>query len=685
MINLDEAIVFDIETFPNVFTLATEMLFGEASHVFEISEFRDDRAALIAWVEHLSRTNTPMIAFNSIHFDYPVLHFIIRNPTCTVADIYAKSQAIITSNDRFGHIIWDRDRIAPQIDLFKINHFDNPAKSTSLKALEINMRSERVSESKIPFGTILTREQVDSVIIPYNFDDVRETKRFAHHCMKAIKFRLGLVDRFGVDVLNYNDTKIGTKILEEELGEDVCYQRVPRWDGDQYGRKVPRQTPRSRIALADVIFPYIRFNNPEFQRVLEYMRAQTLTPDDIEDPDAPIRTKGVFSGLHANVGGIAFHFGTGGVHGSVSAQRIVATDEWLIRDIDVAALYPSIAIVNKLAPEHLGAAFVEAYAGLPRERAKHAKGTVENASYKLGSNGAYGNSNNKFSWMFDPRYTMQTTINGQLMLCMLAEWLQTVPTYQIIQINTDGITYRIHRDYIEQAKAIEQQWQDYTLLVLEEASYSRMFIRDVNSYIAESPSKPGANEPPKLKQKGAYWHPTPGAGYGDSISEASPPAWHKDLGNIVSTRAAVAAMTLGIDPETFVRCHSDPFDFMCRARVNRGARLTLDGSPVQGTFRYYVARDGGSLVKVAPPPAGAVIGAFKRAPKVSQFDYDRIMRETGGAWDARIHTQNKSTYQNVESAIEAGYKVADVCDASAFRFDNINYDWYVAEARKLII
>jgi len=672
--NLDAAIVYDVETLPNVFTLHMEALFSDAQSTWEISEFRDDRTALLAWFDYCRSAAIPMVAFNSIHFDYPVIHYIYTNPTATVAQIYDKAQSVL-KGDRFANTIWPSDRFAPQIDLFKIHHFDNKAKTTSLKALQINMRSPSVVDSPVVFGTHLTFDQVERDLIPYNKHDVTETKRFAHYSMKAIEFRCGLIDQFGVDALNFNDTKIGAKILEQRLGDDVCYTRTPRYDGDNYGRKTPRQTLRYRIALADVIFPYVQFTNPEFQRVLDYMRAQVLTPDDIEDPEAPIKTKGVFSALSAHVGGIDFHFGTGGIHGSVEAQRVVATDEWLIRDIDVEGLYPSIAIVNRLAPAHLGEAFIAAYASLPAERKLHAKGTVQNASFKLGANGAYGNSNNRFSTMYDPQFTMTITINGQLMLCMLAEWLTAVPTISLIQANTDGITYRIHRDYLDKAKAIEACWQEYTKLKLEDVFYSRMFLRDVNNYIA-------IDTKGKIKAKGAYWTPDP-YNYAASISEASPPSWHKDLSNVASIRAAVAAMVHGIDPAVWLRSHTDPFDFMCRARATGDAKLVLGGQPVQRTCRYYVAVNGAPMVKISAP-AGTP-GAYKRKSGVTEAEYQRVMTATGGAWDESVCTKNRSTYDQRESAIEAGWNVALCNNASDFRFDNLNYAYYENEANKLII
>lgn len=484
--SLEYAIVYDVETLPNFFCLHMETLYGNQSSTWEISEFRDDRLQLLAWFDWCNRGQIPMVSFNGIHYDYPMIHFIWSNPNATYDQIYAKSQAIISNyNDKFAHAIWERDRFAPQIDLFKIHHMDNKAKTTSLKALQINMRLPSVVDAPIDFNLPTDPHTIETKIIPYNKYDVSATKAFAFHSIQAIEFRQSLVPQFGPDVMNWNDSKIGSKILEQRLGDELCFDRSS-------GRRVMRQTPRDRIALNEIIFPFIHFNNPEFARVLDYMKQQVLTPADIENDEykvAKVQTKGVFAGLHATVDGIEYKFGTGGLHGSVERQRIVATEEWLIRDIDVASLYPSIAIVNDLAPAHLGHAFVVEYANLPKERkewqVKKGKKCVEANSLKLAANGTYGNSNSEFSVFFDPKYTITITVNGQLMLAMLVEWLLTVPTIRIIQANTDGITYIIHRDNLEKAKEIEKQWEKLTKLTLESIHYTRMWIKDVNNYIAE--------------------------------------------------------------------------------------------------------------------------------------------------------------------------------------------------------
>jgi hypothetical protein len=545
-LRLEHAVCYDIETIVNCFTLHVQPLFGEWEATFEISEYRDDRRELFAWFCYWRDNKVPMIGFNSVGFDFPILTFIYENPDCTVWEIFERAQQQINDNTMFRTVHSDKC-FAPQIDLFKIHHMDNRAKMTSLKALQVNMRSELVLEMPLPFDRPILREDIDRVLIPYNRHDVSETKKFAHYSMDAIKFRLGLMETIKGDVLNWNDTKIGAKLLETRLGDDVCYT----WEN---GYREPRQTKRDRIPLADIIFPYVRFQHPEFNRVLDYMRGQVLTADEFTES---LKTKGVFTGIKAHVGGLDFHFGTGGIHASVAASRWVADEAHAIVDIDVAGLYPAIAIVNGLYPEHLGQRFVFDYAQLPIERAKHKKGTVENSALKLAANGTYGNSNNKFSVFYDPKFTMQITVNGQLMLCMLAEWLLSVPSLRILQANTDGITYHIRREHMARAVEVRKAWEAYTRLVLEEAQYSRMWLRDVNNYVAESVDG-------KLKMKGAYWYPVK---FPEDISNASPPAWHKDFSALVSTMAAVEYMTKGTSIEQFILTHREPFHFMCRANA----------------------------------------------------------------------------------------------------------------------
>ena len=79
---------------------------------------------------------------------------------------------------------------------------------------------------------------------------------------------------------------------------------------------------------------------------------------------------------------------------------------------------------------------------------------------------------------------MRTTINGQLLLCMLAEGLMKVPTVRMVMANTDGLEYTIHPDHVEQARDVCSRWERTTQLTLEYARYKKMCIKDCNNYMA---------------------------------------------------------------------------------------------------------------------------------------------------------------------------------------------------------
>lgn len=678
-LNFENAIVYDIETFPNCFTFCMEPLHSGQNVVWEISQYRDDRSSLIEFFKWCAMYQTPMIGFNNVGFDYPIIHLLWKNPSLSYDVLYAKCQEIIGSQNinRFGHTIWAADRFAPQIDLFKMHHMDNKAKATSLKQLQITMRSDFVQDMPIENGVVLTKEQIDNYLVPYNRHDVTETKKFAVYSKPAIDFRAEMEEQFGIEVYNWNDTKIGEKIVEQKLGDDLCYDMSS-------GRKKPRQTPRSSIPLKDIIFPYVNLQKPEFKRIYDFMNAQTLTSADIENIGQEvqtIKTKGVFEDLTTTVNNVVYHYGVGGIHGSVERKKIQATDEWLIRDIDVSSLYPSIAIANRLYPEHLGRAFVDVYSQIPDERRKiqkqFGKKCPKANALKLACNGLYGKSNSVFSVFYDPKFTMSITINGQLMLSMLLEKLIDVPTVSIIQANTDGITYYVHKNYEPYCANICDEWQKLTGLILEGADYERMYIRDVNNYIAIGTDG-------KRKLKGAYWTPSENGldEYLKSIAESQPPAWHKNFSNIVSTRAAVAHLTEGVDIEKYILNCVNPFDFMLSVKATGGSKLFWGDDPVQKNTRFFVTHIGRYLTKQMPP-AGP-LGSYKRRNGVSEEEYNRVMAETGGEWDERVCSKNKSKYETRINAVAAGQLVRVCNRIEDFDWDILNYSYYIEEAKKLI-
>jgi len=235
--------IYDIESYGNLFNMAILHRGTRTRWNFEISHRRNEYPAMVQWFTWASQTGVKMIGFNNLGFDYPVVHLMLTNPGLSPYDIHQFVQTLINvdHNRRFDHIIWERDQIVPQIDLYKIHHFDNPAKATSLKVLEFNMRRRNVLELPYHPDTILTDEQIDHVI-RYNHEDVDATAEFADHSTEQIRFREELSVKYSHNYMNFNDTKIGKHYFAAELEKRLpgcCY--IP-------GSRKPRQTQRPQIA-----------------------------------------------------------------------------------------------------------------------------------------------------------------------------------------------------------------------------------------------------------------------------------------------------------------------------------------------------------------------------------------------------------------------------------------------------
>ena len=559
--------IFDIETYPNVFTLAIEHAEAPLTWMFEISDWRNDSKEIINFLRHLKETNARLVGFNSLGFDYPVLHTLIRMGQADAKTLYDKAQAIIQSQDnedRWAHQVNPSDRFIEQIDLFKIHHFDNKARATSLKVLEFNMRSDDIQDLPFKVGTYLTREQVEK-LKQYNRHDVAQTKLFYHKSLDMIRFREELTVKYNRDFMNHNDTKIGKDYFVMKLEE----AGVPCYDYSDKGRK-PRQTPRPQLALRDAILPWIQFEQPEFVRVLNWLKNQTIT-----------ETKGVFNDLVARIDGFDFVFGLGGIHGSIESEVVESDDELVIVDLDVSSYYPNLAICNRFYPKHLGVEFCDIYKNLYEQRKTYAKGSAENAMLKLALNGVYGDSNNKFSVFYDPLFTMSITLNGQLLLCVLAENLIRISGLTLIQINTDGVTVRLPRTEMAHLQEVRSWWERLTGLELEEAIYKSMMIRDVNNYIAQYESG-------KVKRKGAYEYSL---------------GWHQNAGGLVIPKVAEKVLVDGAPIRETVENWPEKMDFMLRTKVPRSSYLQWGDEQVQNISRYIIAKNGKPLRKWMPPLA----------------------------------------------------------------------------------
>jgi hypothetical protein len=676
---------YDIESYPNFFSCVVKHHASGERWIFEVSDWQNDALAFIEFLFALQYHDCQLIGFNNFGYDWQVIeHCLAIGPSFTAADAFAKTDQIINGcgycfkcqhgdsfrcETNFKNTVWGNDQKVKQIDLYLIHHFDNFAKRTSLKETEFNMRSRNVGDLPIKPGTFLTLTDRNKIIV-YNCHDVEETQKFAGFSEPMIKFRDNLVSTFGHDVMNWNDTKIGKKYFEKELRE-----KAPQLLGT--GRN-KRQTRRpDGIRLADVIIPTIEFETPELQRVLTHLRATTLTktkaPPELKD-------------LSASLNGFHMVVGAGGGHGSVSRQCVRPEAGWKLLDVDVASYYPNLAIVNRFFPAHLSEMFCDIYLDVYNQRKATAKKSPENAMFKLALNGVYGDSANEHSIFLDPQYTMQITINGQLLLYLLAEKLVTRTRAKMIQLNTDGVTFLIPEDDEKLAREICKWWEDYTRLELEFADYEAMWIRDVNNYVAKTVGSP--DKPSYCKRIGAYAYETQRENPG--TREVT---WGKDHSALVVQKAACAEMVEGIPVRQFIENHTDGFDFMLRSKATGKTRQRLLHAGQVDTPAHpemYVHSDGCSYPVTHTDPKGKTVVHMEFEPDAGEWlqKLTRYYIAKVGSPLQMVHRPAPASHMKKKARIIGvcvGWNVAVCDDIDDFDPTNIDLEWYISEAEKLVI
>ena len=559
--------IYDCETFPNFFCCVVKHVGTDTFGAYEISARRDDSAALVAFVRTLDR----MVGFNCVHFDYVLIHWLDQAVSSGEAHqlsgerlarrLYELVRQIIDaqSGERYAFNVRECDRLVPQIDLFLIHHLNNRARMTGLKALEIVMRSPRVQDLPFPVGSILEPWQMD-ITIDYCCNDVAETERFYHLSATEIAFR----EQLGPSYLSANDGAIGKRRLVTALEK-----RDPGC--------TKRQTIRRNVPLKDVILPYVQFRYQPFRELLAQLREVNVPALEVKQAFKPAPV------FHR---GFTYGFGLGGLHGSVKRRYVRADDEHEILDIDVTSYYPRLAIVNGMRPAHLGEVFNTVYSEIFDDRQRYPKGSSENLALKLALNKVFGDSGSAYSPFYDIAFMLGITVNGQLLLCMLAEVLTEIVDLEIIQANTDGLTLRFPRHDRARVDEIIAWWQWGTGLKLEAASYRRMWVRDVNNYLAEYDTG-------KVKRVGV-------GTYEYNID------WWQDPSMLCVPRAVEAHLIRSEPILDYLRQRAidDPWDFLIRGRVRGKDKFEHGGRPVQKITRYYVSTTGTPLVKIAPALAG---------------------------------------------------------------------------------
>ena len=569
--------VYDIEVFQNIFHCSVKNTETNDIYKFEISERKNQLRDLVKFFKQVDKyitwgdyyttninipANIIFCGYNNLHYDNPIINYIIEyedklmqyNIPTICSSIFNLSKTITTSSED-NIDAWKHWKYQIWFDTFDILTmlYSNKLR-VGLKEIQVTMQYPNVQEFVCDWTKPLPLEDFDSMI-DYNINDIESTSELLNRCKKDVDLRIAIEDEYGVRVLSKDGVNIGMKILTQKYLEKtgLTWQDIK-----------DLRSPMSVIPLKDVILPFIKYDSPILQRVLDDMKNQIVSPGR-----KGYENKFVFNNLRYSVG-------VGGIHSVNSPEIIIPRDDEMLIDIDVASLYPSMLIEYEFYPKHLGKEFLEVYKQIKDERieAKHNGDKVKNETLKLALNGLSGNLQNEHNFCYSPFAVMQIRINGQLLLLMLAEKLTQIGC-RIVQANTDGLFVLLKKDVYSKVNSICREWEQLTKLTLEEDRFKAMYQYAINDYFA-------ITEDNKVKEKGMF------------ITAVK---LGKGLTPKIIPKAVISFFKDGISVEDTIKNCTDIRDFLMSEKTGKQWHVEYMNEEQQRTNRFYASTNGGYLWK----------------------------------------------------------------------------------------
>lgn len=638
--------VYDIEVFQNIFHCSVKNTETNNIYKFEISERKNQLRELVKFFKQVDKyitwgdyyttninipTNIIFCGYNNLHYDNPIINYIIEyedklmqyNIPTICSSIFNLSKTITTSSED-NIDAWKHWKYQIWFDTFDILTmlYSNKLR-VGLKEIQVTMQYPNVQEFVCDWTKPLPLEDFDSMI-DYNINDIESTSELLNRCKKDVDLRIAIEDEYGVRVLSKDGVNIGMKILTQKYLEKtgLTWQDIK-----------DLRSPMSVIPLKDVILPFIKYDSPILQRVLDDMKNQIVSPGR-----KGYENKFVFNNLRYSVG-------VGGIHSVNSPEIIIPRDDEMLIDIDVASLYPSMLIEYEFYPKHLGKEFLEVYKQIKDERieAKHNGDKVKNETLKLALNGLSGNLQNEHNFCYSPFAVMQIRINGQLLLLMLAEKLTQIGC-RIVQANTDGLFVLLKKDVYSKVNSICREWEQLTKLTLEEDRFKAMYQYAINDYFA-------ITEDNKVKEKGMF------------ITAVK---LGKGLTPKIIPKAVISFFKDGIPVEDTIKNCTDIRDFLMSEKTGKQWHVEYMNEEQQRTNRFYASTNGGYLWKWKDTghKEGEIITYTE--PYVGEHRYKASARQ----------------YQNMLTA--SGVTLLNKFDDKPIEERKINYRYYIMEAYKII-
>ena len=566
--------LYDIEVFPNCFHCLVSDSESHKKYKFEISNRKNQLEELIDFF-YFKRVEHIMCGYNNHHYDDIVINYMIffRNTMkrfdylkiCN--SLYYLSKAIIES-EKTENI----DKIKQYKYANYFYSFDlmtmlySAAKQKSLKEVEILLGMDNVQEFEAGFDQRLLDSEIDDMI-KYNENDVDATELLLNTVKDEVDLRLEVEKEWGFDALSMSNIRIGEEIL----------LRQSNLKGAALEEAKSKIRRVAKIENKDIILPFIQYSNPKLKEVLLDVKNATCYPCKSDKKQKNYEKKFVLSNT-------CYSIGEGGIH-TINEPRIFKpTADQYIGHSDVTSMYPSLAIIYKWLPVHLGKDFWNVYESLYKERviAKRNHDELKAKAFKFALNSPIGKMQNESSWAYDPLNAYKIRMNGQLILLMLVDRLLSI-NCKIVQVNTDGVVYIADKANRELINKFIHEVENITKLHFDSDDYESFYQYDVNNYFGIRKGYSQSGDPSLIEKKGKF------------ITEIG---LNNSMTPVVISKAVINYFLTKEPIDKFVKEDKNIRDFLMSQSVNREFKVEYGNKPVQRINRYYASNSGYYLMRV---------------------------------------------------------------------------------------
>lgn len=310
----------------------------------------------------------------------------------------------------------------------------------------------------------------------YNKNDVFLCGEIVRQKPDEVKLRYSLSNAFNLNLLSCSRANIADKLLAK------FYSELSGLNKKQFEKL---RTERTKLSFNKIIFPHIKFQTPELQKMLAEMKQVVITRTN----------KDAFS-KEIEFYGTKYTLATGGIHSVDRPGIFRSTDNYTYIHYDIGSFYPSTMVAYNIAPKHLNQqVFTKMvdYFRTTRLKCKHTADDVEMLikgvpnklsaeALKIVINAIYGKFGSETYFLYDRFAQMQVTINGQLMVMMVIESLELAGIH-VISANTDGIIVKLYKNKEEQFKQITDEWCAFNKMTADSERYKLFITRDINNYL----------------------------------------------------------------------------------------------------------------------------------------------------------------------------------------------------------